>query len=144
MSQLTYENVRGLVQQRLTAAGYSDDAMPAFSPGPASDPGELKTSPDAIVFLTVGGGAGLTKEQTFDRPFISAHVVGPQRDYAAGERLALDVDRALLWLDSSDDVGGSWTLGITRTGGRPALLLKDPAERYHFTASYIAEAETGI
>jgi len=146
--RLDYERVRSYVETVLTTFGYgtSPEAppMPTFSPGPAGDVGELESSPDAIVFLTVGGGAGLTKESTFDRVFTTAHVVGPQRDFTAAESLALDLDACLLMFGSSDDLDGTWTLGINRTGGRPALLLKDSAERYHFTASYIAEAETGL
>ena len=143
---LTEADVEAIVTSQLTSFGYGtagNDPMPAFSPGPGGDLSAQLVSPDAVVFLTVGGGPGFASEQRFDRTFITVRVAGPQTDYDAARKLAMAVDRALTSFDSSGMIGQTYTLYITRTGGSPQLLSKDTAERYHFTASYVAEPETG-
>lgn len=114
-----------------------------FNPGPATNQMLQKLSPQAIVFISIGGGAGLTTEQMFDRPFIGIRVVGRQNDYDGAEELANVIDLSLLKRDTSGMVGSTYTLYITRTGGRPQVVEYDVANRYHFSCTYIAEAATG-
>lgn len=144
---LRYSDVETALGQSLVHYGYGQGdpklPLPRIKPGP-TDGQALKTTPQSVVFLTVGGGPGLTNEATFDRTFVSVRIVGPQHDYEAGQRLAFAVDRALLAYGGSEILGATYVLGVNRSGGPPTLLLRDNAERYHFTASYIIEAETGI
>lgn len=117
---------------------------PRIDPGPANLASLQKLSPQEIVFLDVGGGAGLALEYLFDQPFIGTHVVGRQGDYDGAESLAELVDTAFLLVDSNATIGTAEALYITRTGGRPHLIGKDVADRYHFGCSYIAKAVTGF
>jgi hypothetical protein len=122
----------------------SYDPLPAFSPGPASSTKQQKTSSGRLIFVTVGGGAGLTTELLFDRPFISIRVCGNQNDYADAETLAKAVDFLLLGVDTNSLIGAAEVLYVTRTGGGPSLLEQDSADRYHFSCSYISETQTGL
>lgn len=154
---LGYSDVRTYLEGKLAHYGYGvrdvetgelpDGAlydMPTFSGQPSGDPQSWKVVPGSIVFLAVGGGPGLTKEELFDRVFISVRCVGEQSDHEGGRRLAMAVDRALLAFDSSDYLGTIYTLYVGRAGGSPQLLMRDDGERYHYPTSYIAEAETGL
>lgn len=115
--------------------------MPAFHPGPSTIHSLWNKSPNAMVFLTLGNGAGLAKEGVFERPFIVARVIGPQNDFAAAEALAYDVDNILNAVDTNTLVGEALTLYITRTAGSPQLVDFDAANRYHYQTTYIAEVE---
>jgi len=124
-------------------AGREWDPMPTFVPGPGTDANALDVTPDRLVMLTFGSGAGLSVEQVFDRPIVQVRAAGNQSDYDDGERLAYDLDRGMLSVDSSRDIGGVWVTGITRVGGNPQLLLIDDADRANFTCTYAMESETG-
>lgn len=141
---LTYGQVRDVVEPKLVAGGFEF----VMDPGPATDENLQKVNNDAIVFLTVGAGAGLHLDNLFDRPFITVEVVGPQNDYDGAESLALALDLALLAFEVPFSWGvandASRSLSVTRTGGRPTLGVKDTADRYHFTCSYITEAVSGL
>lgn len=136
----------------LTAQDIIDDlsSVPAvarfkarLTKAPAADPAVMKT-PGLIAFVSVGGGAGLTREMTFDRPFITLRIVGPPQNFDVAESFAMTLDAALLRRRGSEFVNKHWTLYTTRSGGRPALMMKDNGERYHFTASYVTEVESGF
>lgn len=143
MSSATYSDVKAYLSAKLGAE--TGPRRIVFSPGPAGDTQEQKIAAARIVFLEVGGGPGLHLEDTFDRIFIAARMVGMQRSYDDAETLARDVDLALVsFAGTADLTPGVRGLYITRAGGRPQLLLRDSAERYHFTASYIGEFESGI
>ena len=144
VTAVTYTDVRDYVKPFVDTA-YSGPRKVTFAPGPSNDTQAQKLSPGRIVFLDVGGGPGETTEGLFDRVFIGLRVVGPQHSYEAAEEVALFVDRVLTSFDhTADIVPGKRCTGIIRSGGRPQLLTRDSGERYHFTASYIAEFETGI
>jgi hypothetical protein len=118
--------------------------MPVLDPGPSSDARLLKLSPNAIIFLSLGDGRGFDTEQLFDQPFIRTRVVGPQNDYVTAEQLAADVDAALCSVVGNTMVGSALTRFINRAGGAPSLLVRDTAERYHFTCTYITATATGF
>lgn len=141
---MRYNDVYTFIQAGLTAKGYGtpgNPAMPTFHPGPSTIHQLWNKSPNSMVFLTVGNGAGLAKEGVFERPFIVARVIGPQMDFTAAETLAYDVDGILLAVDTNTQVGTALTLYITRTAGSPQLVDFDAANRYHFQTTYIAEAQ---
>ena len=126
----------------LTNLGY--DPLPIIDPGPGPDRDALDLSPASLLLLTIGPGAGLSTEGAFDRPSVQVRAIGEQSDYASAEKLAFDVDTGFVLLDHSQSVGGRWFLSMVRSGGGPALLLKDDADRYHFTCNYIYETEARL
>lgn len=131
--------------QTYLAAELDPSLLPCLIlPGPSGDLVVQKLSPQRIIFATVGGGAGLTLEQLFDRPFITIRTVGRQGSYDDAEALAWAVDTALLQFVSNGVIGSAPITYLTRTGGAPTLLLKDSADRYHFTCSYIAETPSNL
>ena len=115
---------------------------PMVLPGPASDAIVQKSSPNELVFLTLGGGAGMTTEGLFDQPFLSVRAIGRQNDFTGAENLAYFLDAGLLAFDSNGIIGNAPVLRVARSGGAPALLMMDDASRYHFTCSYIVETQT--
>jgi pectin methylesterase-like acyl-CoA thioesterase len=137
---LGFSDVVAYLQPKLAAREFSP--MPIFLPI-WDDTSAKSPTGTPVVVLTVGGGAGLTNEETFDRPFIALRVVSRAQDYAGGEALAMACDADLCAFDGSAYLGLLWALYITRTGGRPQLLTREN-ERYHFTASYIAAVESGV
>lgn len=143
---LRFGDVQTYVNDALVALGTygdpSDPMFPVIDPGPATDQ-LMKISPNRLIFLTVGGGAGFTTEQLYDRPFIAARVLGITKNYLDAETLALDVDKILTGVVKNTLVGTAKVLYINRTGGAPALYSYDASERYNFTCSYISEAKTG-
>ena len=144
---VTYAVMRGYLQPRLEARGWNrtNGRVVSYSPGPSGDPLEQKITAQRAIFLDIGGGPGLALEATYDRVMIGARFVGPQKQYDEAEALALGGDAELVAFGGSADlVPGLRGLFIDRAGGRPTLLLKDNAERYHFTASYIVAAESGF
>lgn len=139
---MRYSDIESFVHAGLTALEY--DPVPVLNPGPNTDPEVQKRSPNAMVFLTVGGGSGLTTEQLFDLPFIIVRAVGKQHDFLSAETLAWDLDKLLLSVTSNTVIGTAKTLYINRTGAAPQLLLRDTADRYHFQCTYITETQTGF
>lgn len=139
---MKYTDVKDFLAAQLTLKGYED--LPVFDPGPSSDTRLLKLSPSSIVFLTLGDGRGFDTEQLYDQPFIRTRVVGPQNDYDTTEQLAADVDSSLCSVVGNTMVGSALTRFINRAGGAPSLLLRDVAERYHFTCTYITATATGF
>lgn len=142
---LRYADVQEFVKAGLTAKGYGTaggSAMPTFNPGPATIQGLWKKSPNSLLFLTVGNGAGMAKEGLFDRVFITARVIGRQREFDYTESLAYDVDKVLLGVQSNTMMGNTLALYVTRTGGAPQLVDYDSSDRYHFQTVYITEAMT--
>lgn len=137
---LSYDDVQTYVQGSLTALNYYDP-LPMFDPGPGTDINVQDESPDSMVIITLTPGAGLDSEEVFDRAGIQIRTIGPQNDYAGAEKLAQDVDKAMVALDTSQSVNGKWTLSVVRAGGAPSLLLTDDGSRYHFTCNYIWEVE---
>jgi hypothetical protein len=140
---LSYRDVEGYLKNALQGVGYGTDLlpMPFFDPGPGADPDVQDQVPDMMVVVTVGGGSGLDMEEVFDRPAIQIRSIGPQADYDGAEKLAYDLDRAMVAIDQSQSINGKWTLIVVRAGGAPSLLLSDDGDRYHFTCNYIWEVE---
>lgn len=142
---LRYADVQTYVKTGLTDLGYGvgdGPAMPAFNPGPATIQALWKKSPNSLLFLTVGNGAGQAKEGLYDRVFITARVIGRQREFDYTETLAYDVDKILLGIQSNTMMGNTLALYVTRTGGAPQLVDYDSSDRYHFQTVYITEAQT--
>jgi hypothetical protein len=138
---MRYSDMQTFVSAGLAGLGYgtTGPAMPTCDPGPSTIEGLRKKSPNALVFLTVGNGIGLKTEGLYDLPFVVVRVIGPQRDFAAAETLAYDIDNLLLAVENST-VGGARTLYITRNAP-PQLVDFDSADRYHFQTTYITETK---
>jgi hypothetical protein len=151
---LTYEDVRGFLSAGLEAKGYAsvnpagtggnDLPMPRIDVGPFAIERLTKLTPGPLVFATVGNGAGLTLEQTYDQVFITIRAIGPQHDYTSAERLAQDIDLLFLAVGSNGLIGNTRVLFINRTGGSPQLVDLDESDRYHFQTTYITPASTGL
>lgn len=145
---MKFSDLSTFVTAGFVALGYTpasmDGSFPLLDPGPPSMPSLLRLAPGRMVFLTLGGGAGLTTELLYDRIFISARVIGRQNDFADAEQLAAQLDKMFLQVDSPRKIGTARALYITRTGGAPSLLEKDASDRYHFSCSYITETKTGL
>lgn len=139
---LTYSDVEAFIKAGLTEAGISP--MPLIDPGPFSIPGLQKKSPNAMVFATVGNGAGLTLEQLYDQVFITIRVLGRQNDYDSAEQLALALDKMFLAVNQPRMIGSTRVLYITRSGGAPQLVDYDASQRYSFQTTYITPAGTGL
>lgn len=151
---LTYRDVETFLSAGLQRLGYSDanpytpggpvKSMPVINPGPFSLPTLQKIGPQAIVFATVGNGAGMVLEQLFDQVFITIRVIGRQNDYDGTEALAYDIDRLLLALNGNGTIGSTPVLYVVRTGGAPQLTDRDASDRYSFQTTYITPAATGM
>lgn len=148
-----YSHVEAFIRQSLIDIGYSTEnpdisepvrTMPPMLPGPITSELMQKRSPQAVLMIQVGNGVGLTTEGLYDKPFITVRTIGPQTKYADAERLAFDVDLILVPVSPPPgpfSMGGARVLYVTRTGGAPQLVDFDTADRYHFQATYITEAQ---
>jgi hypothetical protein len=116
---------------------------PVFYPGPY-DVNSEQLSPDAMLFLSIGGGPGLHGEAKLDRSLITVRSIGPQSDYDGAEAQAFGLDAIFLAVERNTVIGTATVLYINRAGGRPELLLHDASGRYHFTCSYVTEATSGL
>src|SRR4051794_38331545 len=83
------------------------------------DANSEQLSPDAMMFLSLGGGPGLHGEVRLDRSLITARTIGPQNDYDTGEDMAFTLDAVLLAVDRPATIGAARVLYINRTGGAP-------------------------
>jgi hypothetical protein len=149
---ITWRDVRDWLSAGLVAKGYgtvqpnvspSQQTLPVFDPGPFSER-VAKLSPGALVTLGVGGGGGTVLEATYDQKFITVRAVGLPNAYDATEALAYDLDGLLLSVTSPTLIGQARVLWVARVGGAPELIDFDTADRYHFQATYITPAMTGL
>lgn len=148
---LTYMDIETFLRAGLLGLGYTEEVpnvgqpqtLPLFDHGPYSET-KAKQSPGSIIFAEVGGGAGLMLEHTYDQIFVTLRVLGPSGEYDQTERLAYDLDRLMNQVDSARFIGSTRVLWIVRTGGAPQLVGFDDADRYHFQATYITPAMTGL
>jgi hypothetical protein len=102
----------------------------------------LDVSPGQLVIIALGSGPGLSVEELFDRQIAQIRSVGLQgSNYQSAEQLAQDVDKGMIAIDHSQSINNKWVLSVVRSGGGPALLLKDDADRYHFTCNYVVEVQ---
>lgn len=140
---MRFSDLETYVAAGYQAAGYdpTSTAFPVISPGPSTVAELQKLSPDRIVFLTLGGGPGLTSEELFDRLFITCRVIGRQEDFTDAETLAWQLDDMFVKIDHNGMIGTAKVLYVVRSGGGPVLLEKDAAGRYHFTCTYVTEAK---
>jgi hypothetical protein len=137
---LDYLDVVAYLTPKLQARGYNP--LPIFDPGPAVNIDAQDVSPNMLVIIGPGPGGGFDSEMLFDKAPMLIRTVGPQMDYGTAERLAGDIDLALCYdFQVSQHVNGKWWLTVYRSGGAPALILKDEGDRYHFTCNYIFEVE---
>jgi Bacteriophage minor capsid protein len=130
-------DIENYLSSWLRTVGYNP--LPVFDPGPGINLDATDVSPDRLVLVTIGAGAGFSTEEVFDRPMVSLRTVGPQMNYTDAESLAYDCDKGLTAIDHAQVFSGKWVTSINRVGGGPALLLKDDGDRYHFTCNYIVE-----
>lgn len=138
---MRYDDVKAWAQAGLTEIGAPYDAdMPVFDMGPFTVARRQKLSPQAMVFLLLGAGAGYAHEGLFDNPFLTVRVIGRQGDFPYAEKLAYDLD-TVFDVPGNTLVGTAKTLFIVRTGGAPQLVDLDDGDRYHFQCTYIAEAQ---
>ena len=140
---MIFDDVAAFTRSGLIVLGYDEDDLPVLDPGPATELILQKLTPSWMAFLTVGGGAASSVEGAFDRPFLSVRAIGKQGDYKGSEKFAQDLDAIFLSASGNTLVGEAPTLGISRTGGPPALLQRDSGDRYHWICSYIVETQTG-
>lgn len=136
-AQLRYANVRSFFADFYAA----QKTKLVIDQGPDSDSDLENLSVDRILFIQLGGGPGLIYDGMSDRVTIRLRWIGRQGSYDDAETLALTGDRALL---QAAEVGGVRVNYIDQQGGRPTLLKRDSASRYHFTCSYIAETASGL
>lgn len=150
-----YRDVEVYVRAALVSLGYGSEnpdiseparTMPFIQPGPITSEVLQKISPQATLFLQVGNGIGMSVEGLYDKPFITVRAIGPQgvNNYDPAETLAFDVDQILVPISALPGpfkMGGTRVLYVTRTGGAPQLVDFDSANRYHFQATYITEAQ---
>lgn len=138
---MRYDDVKAWAQAGLTEIGAPYDTdMPVFDMGPFTVARRQKLSPQAMVFLLLGAGAGYAHEGLFDQPFLTVRVIGRQGDFTYAEKLAYDLD-TVFDVPGNTLVGTAKTLFIVRTGGAPQLVDLDDGDRYHFQCTYIAEAQ---
>lgn len=128
------------VEAFLKAQNFTE--KPVFDPGPFSDARLQDKSSQALVFIQVGNGPGLTTESVFDQKFVTIHTYGRQGSYASAEKLANDIDQVFLRIDRPTTMGTARVLWASRTGGAPAVVDMDSADRYHFSCTYVVEAPT--
>jgi hypothetical protein len=138
---LTYTDMQVYLSSWLTGLQYNP--LPVFNPGPGLNTDAIDVSPARLVVLSLSSGAGLSTEEVFDRPGVQVRTVGLQMNYSDAEKLAQDIDRGMIAVDSSRYINGKWVLSIVRSGGGPSLLMKDDGDRYHFTCNYIVEVQYG-
>lgn len=141
---MRYADVESWVKTGLTNKGYGTagkPAMPMTLPGPLTIHQLWQKTPNSLLFLQLGNGAGLAKEGLFTRPFIVVRAIGKQNDFESAETLAYDVDDLMLTVDGNTTMGSALTLFIYRTAGDPQLVDYDSAQRYHFQTTYIAETK---
>lgn len=152
---LAYRDVETFVSEGLAKLGYGSAnpdtgeqarTMPVINPGPGTIAALTKLTPGPLVFLTVGNGAGLELEQTYDQVFLTVRCLGQQNDYDFAERLAYDIDEMLLKITGTADgtIGAARVLYVTRTGSAPQLTDFDASNRYHFQTTYIIPTATGL
>lgn len=139
---LKYADVQTFVSDGLTGLGYgvgTGPRMPVFHPGPPTIQMLYTKMPHGGVFLTVGNGTGLTTEGVYDKPFVVVRVLGMQNNYDYAETLAHDIDGLFFGVQNLI-MGTSRVLYVTRNAP-PQLVDFDGADRYHFQATYITEAQ---
>lgn len=143
MTTLTFTAFAAWVADQLLAAGF--DPAPGVDVGPAGDERQAD-QPGPQILLTRGPGPGLTLEGTFDRVIWQADVAGDQLDYQSAEDLALALDRILLLLDHSQNIGmdNARILCFNRAGSGPVVARIDDGDRWHLTCSYLVTVESGI
>lgn len=150
---LTYADVKSYLEFGLANLGYgtrnpdtneAERTMPLLDPGPFAMPNLFQKTAGPMVVATVGNGAGLVLEQTYDQVFLTVRSLGPQNDYDSAERLAWDLDRLLLALNGTGYIGSTRVLYVTRAGGGPQLIDYDAGQRYHFQTTYVVPAFTGL
>lgn len=102
--------------------------------------GDIPPMPDRFVGLTLTGGPGEKRERTFDVLSVQVVTRGGQRDADDAEAMAQAVDDAFMGAIPPLMVGSRRIIAIARTGGPPALMARDEAERALFVCSYLFEA----
>lgn len=125
---MRFRELRTLLEEQVIP-DYDGD----IHPGPY-DPDQ----PGEFIICTGYGGPGEDVEGVIDNVSWQIRVVGPQNDYDTSEDLAIQIDKFFLsWQSDYMFEGGPWLAGIQRSGGAPAPLVRDDADRTHFICNYI-------
>lgn len=138
---MTSDFIRWLAAQEYGGKTYN------FYPGPEGP----TTDPKPYGVVTSIPGGRFTTEGKLELLLYQVKIVGPQGttgqsllDQAeAAERLARDVDRAILTADSPI-IGLSRVVYTDRLGGAPYAHPRESGKRFNFTCVYQIEAESEI
>lgn len=117
---------------------------PLYIPGSQTDPKNAKRATQEMVFINIGSGTGTNTEMLFDGVFVALIVAGRQANYESAETLANQLDRIMLRVSTKTQIGQANVASINRSGGAPAQMARDNADRYIFTCSYLVDTELGL
>lgn len=135
-----YATLKGHVRGILDTddSGDFDPSKWSIYPGP-----ELPDIPTPYVLLTPYGGPGEDAEGALDQRAWQIRVCGHQMSWEDAEAVANAIDMAFLRF-YTQNVGNERVTSIQRTGGSPAPLNVDDADRVHFVCSYIFGVGLGL
>lgn len=121
----------------LRANGLPEDAA-------ISTDGEIPPMPDRLVVLTRTGGAGTTRERTFDNDTFQVITRDGQRSSEAAEAFAGLVDDLLMGIVPPLAIGGKRVISIDQQGGGPGFLDRDEGLRVLYVCSYLFEVARSV
>lgn len=123
---MTTDDVKAWLQDQGIADAFSTD-------------GHIPTQPDRLIVLTLSGGPGEKRERAFDVRSLQVLTRGMQRSPADAEQLAQQVDDVFMGATRTT-IGGSYVATITRAGGPPAFVAREPASgRVTLSCNYLLE-----
>jgi hypothetical protein len=134
---MEFATAKALIQEILPP--FWDDQDVEIWPGP-DDPDQPV---DLNIVCTIDGGLGLQLDGALDNISWQFKVFGNQNLYEDAEKLANDLDFALMSF-AGHRVNGQLIVSIYRVGGRPAHFQVDDAERTQFVCSYYFDVESGL
>lgn len=135
VAYLRVEDLEQLLRDRGLGLGV------AVYPGSAGLP--LPDDPGPILVVTLLPGFGPNTEGVVEHMQFQVRTVGPQGSYNDARDLAVRVDKALVPVQGQNSpltLNGLRVFEITRDGG-PQHILRDDANRHHFTCTYSIQLE---
>lgn len=139
---------------RLTTTMLADWLKPLVTSGARVFPGRIPDTPNRVIAVVKGSGAGLEMDDLFDVMGISITARGGENNIDDAERIIGEVDDIFLGKHPSIStqnfligVGDAsvFVNGIGRTGAGPTQLpLPDSQSRYTFTCTYYAYVSTDV
>ena len=137
---ITYQIMVDYSISAMNEAGIID--IPPFDPGPYGAMA-LDNYPGRMHIIQRVTAGPMLVENTFDSPVFGVYSIGEQNSFEDAEKMAMTIDCLWRRIDRSQDLGGVWTLSISRAGGGPQAVSYDDADRYHFYCPYVIQAESG-